>query len=38
MPVNSDIDKRNENIQIYINGSFYKRDDETLIHIYMPTN
>ncbi len=27
MPVNSDIDKRNENIQIYINGSFYKRDD-----------
>ena len=27
MPVNLDIDKRNENIQIYINGSFYKREE-----------
>lgn len=27
MPVNLEIDKRNENIQIYINGSFYKREE-----------
>ena len=27
MPVNLDIDKRNENIKIYINGSFYKREE-----------
>ena len=27
MPANLDIDKRNDNIQIYINGSFFKRDD-----------
>ena len=27
MPVNLDIDKKNENIQIYINGSFYKREE-----------
>ena len=27
MPVNKDIDKRNLDIKIYINGSFYDRDD-----------
>ena len=27
MPVNKDLDKRNLNIKIYINGSFYDRDD-----------
>ena len=27
MPVNKDIDKRNQNIKIYINGLFYDRDD-----------
>tara|TARA_A100001015_G_C14988885_1_gene712891 strand:- start:967 stop:1857 length:891 start_codon:yes stop_codon:yes gene_type:complete len=27
MPVNLDIDKRNESIKIYINGSFYKREE-----------
>ena len=27
MPVNKDLDKRNKNIKIYINGSFYARDD-----------
>ena len=27
MPVNKDLDKRNRNIKIYINGSFYARDD-----------
>tara|TARA_A100001011_G_scaffold400198_1_gene513133 strand:+ start:1767 stop:2657 length:891 start_codon:yes stop_codon:yes gene_type:complete len=27
MPVNLDIDKRNEIIKIYINGSFYKREE-----------
>ena len=27
MPVNKNIDKRNKDIQIYINGSFYKRED-----------
>ena len=27
MPNNNIIDKRNSNIQIYINGSFYLRDD-----------
>ena len=27
MPVNKNIDKRNENIKIYINGSFFDRDD-----------
>ena len=27
MPVNLEIDKRNENIQIYINGAFYKREE-----------
>ena len=27
MPVNKDTDKRNLNIKIYINGSFYDRDD-----------
>ena len=27
MPVKNNIDKRNKNIKIYINGSFYERDD-----------
>ena len=27
MPVKNNIDKRNKNIKIYINGSFYDRDD-----------
>ena len=27
MPVNKNIDKRNENIKIYINGSFFNRED-----------
>jgi len=27
MPVNKNIDKRNSDIKIYINGSFFKRDD-----------
>tara|TARA_B100000902_G_scaffold366323_1_gene388003 strand:- start:115 stop:1002 length:888 start_codon:yes stop_codon:yes gene_type:complete len=27
MPVNKNIDKRNSNIKIYINGSFFERDD-----------
>lgn len=27
MPANKDLDKRNLNIKIYINGSFYNRDD-----------
>ncbi len=27
MPVNRDLDKRNKDIKIYINGSFYARDD-----------
>ena len=27
MPVNKDLDKRNLNIKIYINGLFYDRDD-----------
>ena len=27
MPVKNNIDKRNKNINIYINGSFYERDD-----------
>ena len=27
MPVNKDTDKRNLDIKIYINGSFYDRDD-----------
>ena len=27
MPVNNKIDERNKDIKIYINGSFYKRDD-----------
>ena len=27
MPVNKNIDKRNKDIKIYINGSFYKRED-----------
>ena len=27
MPVNEDIDIRNKDIQIYINGSFYKREN-----------
>jgi len=27
MPVNKNTDKRNENIKIYINGSFFDRDD-----------
>ena len=27
MPVNLEIDKKNENIKIYINGSFYKREE-----------
>ena len=27
MPNNNIIDERNSNIQIYINGSFYLRDD-----------
>ena len=27
MPVNKNIDKRNKNIKIYINGSFFNRED-----------
>ena len=33
MPVDHEIDSRNENIQIYINGSFYQRD-EAKISVY----